>query len=156
MNTKRSSHVYRVNIVLALVLIGAISYFMSSQRHPNVSDKLEKDAVSDTNGEKVNAISPTDVERQIIPPGYDAHRIDVKYLIGTDISNPLSLIPAEFRDDIGNIARLAPASSSEFRWLRFDLKTSADAAIFITQLRALHWVEIAEFAPLPTSPPDIP
>lgn len=88
-----------------------------------------------------------------VPSGYGAYRIDVKYRIGTDVSNPIMLLPKDLQDAIENIGRLAPAGGPEFRWLRFALKATTDESIFITQLRSLEWVEIAEFAPRPAPPP---
>lgn len=93
------------------------------------------------------------LETAVVPSGYDADRIDVKYYAGTDVSNPITLIPKNLQDDVESIRRLAPAGGPEFLWLRFDLKTAADEGIFITQLRSLEWVESAEFAPLPAPPP---
>lgn len=99
--------------------------------------------------------SPTEkqcLKTTSVPSGYDANRIEVKYRVGTDVSNPLALLPKNLQSDVVSIGQLAPAGGSEFRWLRIDLKVAADESVFITQLRSLEWVELAEFASLPTPP----
>ena len=160
-------------LILILLAAGGVAYYIITQKEQGIQESIQKKPTNDGSDEaapvdkaakdndtsgigniEAEEASQTTADKQTVPPGYDANRIDVKYRIDTDVSNPISLIPKELRGDVDSVTRLAPAGGSEFRWLRFVLKTAADESIFIVQLQSLDWVEIAEFAPLPAPPPN--
>ena len=88
-----------------------------------------------------------------MPPGYDANLIDVKYRAGTDVFNPIMLLPQDLQGSVERIGPLAPMGGEKFRWLRIWLKPSTDESEFMRRLRLLEWVEIAEFGALPSPLP---
>lgn len=86
-------------------------------------------------------------------------RVDVRFLVGTPLDDPLRLLPAPMRASVVKVAPLVnPEAAARLnaermaRWFRLELKPDTRVLEFVAALAALEVVEVAEA--VPESAPD--
>lgn len=95
--------------------------------------------------------------------GYSSKIIHVRFREDTVVSTPATLLPIELRNAVASISKLFSLSDKQINelgntklnlWFEITLKDTTDTTVFIENLKHLSTVEVAEFAPLPSPPPE--
>jgi len=102
-----------------------------------------------------------DTDSSGVPPGYSSEIIQVKFVSGTDIDPPESILPVNLQSSVATIRRLSTLPDEELDrigsaqlklWFEIKLRAGVDPIQFIEELRRFSSVENAQFAPLPAPP----
>lgn len=99
---------------------------------------------------------------EVVPPGYSAELLDVKFREGTNVDPPEEALPPDLRNAVASIRGGFSLSEEQRRrtgadrlrlWFRIRLQPGVDPVDFIERLKRLSNVESAQFVPKPAPPP---